>query len=736
LLRALLLFAGLLLAYGPAYRGTPVWDDDHHLTPPALWPWEGLGRIWTDLSATQQYYPLTHSIFWLLHRLWGDWYPGYHILNVLLHGVSALLLLAILRRLDVHGAWLAAGLWAFHPVQVESVAWMSELKNTLSGVFYFSAALAYLEFDRDRRSRIWLRAFLLFLLGLLSKSVIATLPGALLLIIWWKQGGIQWRRDLRPLIPFIIAGIASGLFTSWVERTFVGAQGASFDLTLADRCLIAGHAFWFYLIKLIWPASLVFIYPRWQIDGSSLWQYAFPAAAAATVALLAWGRKRWGAGSLVAILYFIGTLLPALGFFNIYPFRYSFVADHFQYLACAGPLALAAAGVTKLLDHWKQPGRLLLAPFSAALCAQLGILVWQQCSMYSDIETLWRTTIARNPECRMAYNNLANIYLQQQNTAAAIGEFQTALQLFPAYADAEAGLGDAFLQAGRPAEALAAYQKAVSEDPAYPLGHYNYGVALAGQGRTEEAIAQYRETLRLNPRFHAHSNLGTALVQAGHMEEAAAEFREAIRMNPTDAHAHNDLAGSLLLLGRKDEAAAEYREAIRINPAYSDAHYNLGSLLLGRGRAGEAITEFRQALGINPSDADAHYSLGMALSQDGQPGAAIAEMANALALRPADPAIENALAWMLAAAPQPSIRDGARAVQLATRASAASAGRDPAILRTLAAAYAQAGRFAEAAQSAQKALDLAQAQPNAALAAALNREITLYKTGRPFEVAH
>ena len=229
------LLATTLLAYQPAWHGGVLWDDDAHITAPALQSTEGLRRIWFDIGATQQYYPLAHSAFWVIHRLSGDNTLGYHLTNIFLHASSALLIALILRRLKVPGAELAAALFALHPVHVESVAWITELKNTLSGVLYLSAALVYLTFDERRRWSRYALALGLFALALLSKTVTASLPAALLIVIWWQRGRIDWRRDVTPLAPFFVLGLASGLTTAWVERTFIGAHGAEFQFTFVER---------------------------------------------------------------------------------------------------------------------------------------------------------------------------------------------------------------------------------------------------------------------------------------------------------------------------------------------------------------------------------------------------------------------------------------------------------------------------------------------------------------------
>jgi len=340
LLLCFLLFIASFAAYQPAWNGKPIWDDDHHITMPSLRSLDGLWHIWTQLGATQQYYPITHSVFWFEYHLWGESTLGYHLVNILLHFISALLLVCILRRLAIPGAWFVAAIFALHPVQVESVAWMTELKNMLSGVFFFSAALAYLQFDKERKRKFYIISIVFFVLGLFSKSVIAILPVSLLVVFWWKRGKIDWKNDVVPLLTFLIVGIASGLFTAWVEKKFIGAEGSDFNFTIIERCLIAGRAIWFYLGKIFLPVNLTFIYPRWNVSQAIWWQYLFPSATLILVGAL-WAFRKHSRAPLAAFLFFAATLFPVLGFFNVYPFRYSFVADHFQYLACIGPIALA-----------------------------------------------------------------------------------------------------------------------------------------------------------------------------------------------------------------------------------------------------------------------------------------------------------------------------------------------------------------------------------------------------------
>ena len=480
-----------LAAYQPAWNGKPIWDDEGHITVPELRSFHGLARIWTQPGATQQYYPVVHSVFWVEYRLWGDETPGYHIVNIFLHLLSALLLVRILRLLEVPGAWFIAALFALHPVQVESVAWITELKNTLSGVFFLATALAYLKFDRGKKRKYYAIALAFFTLGLLSKSVIATLPVSLLAVFWWKRGKIHWKQDTAPLLPFVLLGIVSGLFTIWMERKFIGAEGDEFTFTMVERCLIAGRVFWFYLGKIIFPVNLMFIYPRWNVSQGIGWQYLFPVAAL-VLAVVLWAARKHSRAPFAAFICYAATLCPVVGFFDVYPFRFSFVADHFQYLAGIGPLAMAAVGMRSAIGLLTEKRRRILQPvLYAVLLLVLGALTWKQSGIYIDKETLYRATINKNPDCWMAHNNLGLILM---NT-------------------------------GRIGEAIAHYRRAFEIDHSNFEAHNNCGIALARIGRTDEAIVQYRKALEINPNFIiAHYNLGFQLAKIGRTDEAIAHI--------------------------------------------------------------------------------------------------------------------------------------------------------------------------------------------------------------------
>jgi len=647
------IFCATLAAYWPALRGGLVWDDASHVTSPALASLHGLWRIWFDLSATQQYYPLLHSAFWMEHRIWGGAALGYHLTNVILHAVSACLVVRIVRRLSLPGAWLAGLVFALHPVCVEAVAWISEQKSALSGVFYLAAALVYLRFDQTRRRPHYLWASALFVLALLCKTVTATLPAALLVVFWWQRGRLGFRRDGRPLLPWFALSATAGLFTTWVERTYIGAQGADFALTVTQRLLLGGRAIWFYAGKVVWPANLIFTYPRWEIDAGAGWQYLFPAGVLAA-AMALWLLARKHRGPLAGFLFFTGTLFPVLGFLNVYPFIFSYVADHFQYLASLGIIVpLCAVGQRHALQRPIGP------PLAAALLLGLAVLTFRQAGMYADAETLYRTTLARNPASWMAHTNLGVALAETPSRLPeAVAEYEAALRLKPDNAQTHADLGNALAQMpGHLPEAVAEFRTALRLKPNSVQPHNDLGVALTQMpGRMPDAIAEFRAALRLKPEYaQAHDNLGVALTQTpGRMVDAIAEFREALRIDPNYAEARSNLARGLAgTPGGLPEAIAAYQAAFRAGVDDAETHYNLGLALAQMpGRLPEAIAEFQAALRIKPDYGDAHSNLGNALSQiTGRLPEAIAEFQAVLRLKPDDAETHNDLGVALGQMP-------------------------------------------------------------------------------------
>lgn len=570
-LTAAVFLVATVLVYFPAWSGKPIWDDDGHLTRPELQTLQGLARIWFVPGATQQYYPLVHTVFWLQHKLWGDALLPYHLLNILLHGLSAFLLFRILGRLKIPGALLAAAIFALHPVQVESIAWISELKNTLSGFLFLLAGWSYLRFDEERNRRFYFLALGLFLCGLLAKSVVATLPVALLVVLWWKRGRLKLKRDLPPLLPFFALGIIAGLFTIWVEHHYIGARGEDFNLSPLARVLLAGRIFWFYLAKLFWPQNLTFIYPRWEMDAGIWWQYLFPLALAG-VLLALWKIRDRSRAPLAAVLFFLAALFPALGFINVFPFLYSFVADHFQYLASIGIITLSAAAIMWTLTLFR-------VPFfcSIALPFILAFLTWRQAHMYADGETLYRTTLARNSGCWMAHNNLANILMRSGSIPEAITHYDQALRLRPRYVEAHYNLGHALLQTGEVDGAIAQCQAALAIDPKSAEAHSNLANAIVRKHEFLEALKHYEEALRIAPNSVAFQiNLASFLATSGDPElrdgpRAVELAGKAVRLtNEDNTIALHVLGSAYAEAGDLPRALATTEKALRLAEARRD----------------------------------------------------------------------------------------------------------------------------------------------------------------------
>jgi protein O-mannosyl-transferase len=622
---ALALPAAALAAYWPALVGGFVWDDDSHVTRPELRSLHGLWRIWAEPGATQQYYPVLHSAFWLEHRAWGDAPLGYHLANVLLHLAACLLLYRVLRRLAIPGALLAASVFALHPVCVESVAWISEQKNTLSTVFYMGAVLAYLDFDEGRQRGRYALATGLFVLALLSKSVTASLPAALLVVLWWKRGGLSWRRDVLPLAPWLCLSAAAAAVTPWVESRFVGAAGAAFSLGPLERTLVAGRAVWFYLGKILWPADLVFIYPRWNVDSHAGWQYAFPVAAVLVILALYLVRNRSRA-PLAAALLFVGTLFPALGFVNVYPFVFSFVADHFQYLAAAIMISALAAALATASARLSPGGRNAAFAAALALCATLGGLTWRQCATYGDLETFYRSILGKNPASWLAHDNLGVVLARRGQLDEAIGHYREAIRLKPDYPEPYNNYGNALAKGRRWDEAAEAYAGALRARPSFAEAEVNWGNAMNDAGRFSDAEAHFRSVLgkaRDDPA--AHYGLANALANSGRLPEAEAEYGETLRLEPDSAEAHANLGLALAGEEKWGEAHSQIAEALRLRPDYAEAHAYDGLALAGAGRLDEAVAEYRAALRIDPRNADVHYQLGLALRTLGRAAEADAE---------------------------------------------------------------------------------------------------------------
>jgi tetratricopeptide (TPR) repeat protein len=641
----------VIIAYIPSLHGQFIWDDDFHVVKStALRSLSGLWRIWFVPGATQQYYPLTHSSFWIDYHLWGLNPFAYHVENVLLHAINAVLVWQLLRRLNVTGAWLGAALFALHPVCVESVAWISERKNTLSGFFFLLSLFAATEFwlprpgvalveaREDARPTIgpwkfyWL-ALAFYLCGLWSKTAMAGLPGVILLLVWWKRGRVRGR-DWALVLPFLALGLGIGLFTVSIEHKFItdAANVDEWKLSLGDKFIIAGRALWFYLGKLCWPHPLIFVYPRWMLRSSQPLAY-LPLAAAGIVGALLWLKRRtWARPVLVALGYFVVMLFPALGFINIFPFRYSFVADHFQYLATIGPLALAAAGITLLSARSKNAA--LKPAFVGMLLAIFAVLTWRQAGIYRNLETLWRDTLAHNPNAWMAHDNLGLVLTEQRLFNAADAEYRKAIEIRPNDHIAYYDLGLQAAIQGNLEDAIQNFDRTLDLCPSFAMARYQLGNVFARQDNLDDAIHEYREALKSIPELvMGHFNLANALARRGNLDEGVEEYNRTLELQPDYAPAQASLGRIFATKGNLDGAIEHYRAALDIDPNSVEALANLGNALVSKGQLDDAITCYRSALQLDPNSPVLHFDLSVALTRQGNASQAEVERAEAQRLK-------------------------------------------------------------------------------------------------------
>ncbi len=660
-----------LLAYLPSISGGFIFDDDLLLTNNRLIKApDGLRRFWCTAEATD-YWPVTNTTLWFEWRLWKMNPLGYHVTNLFLHILAALLVWLILRKLSLPGAFWAALIFAVHPVNVESVAWISSRKNLLAMLFFLLSIVCYLRqflassSANAQRSRhtpcadpahgvcglligpwYWL-SLLAFVLAMLSKGSVAVLPLLLLGIIWWQRMGTvpifasakmglspsvsRW--DLVRTAPFFVVAVVLAGVNMWFQTH--GSGKVIRTAGFVERLLGAGTVVWVYLYKALLPVDLAFVYPQWHIQtGNLLWW--LPLMAAVVVTAVLWGYRRvWSRPFLFAWGFFCVSLVPVLGFTDVGFMRFSPVADRYQHVAILGMIALAAAGWG--LWHERTQGVAHRAAIIVAIVAAgtLTFLTFRQSGLYRDAMTLYQATLDKNPDCWFVHNNLGSTLIKAGRPKEAIEHYQQALRLKPDYPEALNNLGSALSDLGRLPEAIEHYQEALRLKSDYVDAYNNLGVAFIQTGRTQEAIEHYRQALRLDPNnADAHNNLGNALVQALRSQEAIEHYQQALLFNPDFATAHYNLGIALTQALRPQEACEHFQQTLRLQPNYAAAHNNLGNALMQMGRTREAFEHFHQSLRLQPDYVEAHNNLGNALIQVGRPQEAIEHYRQALKIKP------------------------------------------------------------------------------------------------------
>ena len=648
---ALVLMVGI--SFVPAYQAGFVWDDTIFAEAPVVRETSGLKSIWfspSDIEQEGHYWPVTYTSFWLEHKLWGFEPLGYHVVNVLLHALNVLLVWSLLRRFAVPGAWVVAAVFAVHPLHVESVVWIIERKDVLSGLFYLTSFLAYVRFtDRPRPAR-YLLALGLFAAGLLSKTVVVTLPAALLVWHWWRRGRID-RLDLLRTAPFFAVGLTLAAADTAFYRT---REALALDYSFVERILIAGRALWFYAGKLAWPDDLAIIYPLWDIRSADAVGWLYVAGAIAVPVVLWLGRGRWGRGPMACAAFYAATLSPALGLIDYGYMQFALVADRFQYLAGIALITLVVAALVRAARRLPAAGVTGGKVLLAAVLALLGSLTWRHAANFRDDVTLFSHIVSLNPEAHDAHLNLSEALIGADRFEESLEASRTAIEQRPGSPGAHSNLGLSLMGLDRFEEAEVAFGRALQIDPRDRNGHQNLGELMKKQGRYDEAVEQYLRALETDPDFAlGWAGLADAHLLAGRHEEAAEAARKSLSIDsdsPNTAALHSLLgrastatihsrAETLRGQQRHDEALALYREALELDAEFAPAIAGMGIAFFELERYEEAIESMQRALVLVPELPEAsslHRLTGRALQELGRPGEAAAQFARTLELDPRD----------------------------------------------------------------------------------------------------
>ena len=719
-----------------------------------------------------------HPLTWVSHMLDCQFYGlspgGHHLTNILFHTATAILLFLILRQMT--GAlWrsaFVAAVFAIHPLRVESVAWVAERKDVLSGLFFMLTIGAYARYAQ-RRSRVepsslrsaasgsrepraqsvsaldprlpaldYCLVLLFFALGLMCKPMLVTLPLVLLLLDYWplvRVAGGGWRVTrfgvqvpqlstlnhlLYEKLPLFGLAVASGMVTIFAQTKAI----QSFEqISLPLRVGNALISYVAYLGQMFWPSGLAVLYPFAAMDvGVSGVVLSLVLLAGISAGAFVLRHRRY---FLTGWLWYLIMLAPVIGILQV---GSQARADRYTYLPQIGLYVLLTWAVADLCAGWRHR-RVVLGGCATILLVALIFCARVQTAYWRNSESLWTHTLACTSDNAIAHNNLGVTLLQKGKVDEAIVHYQKALQINPDHVEAHIDFGNALIKKGSVDEAMVHYQKALQINPDSAKAHDNLGNALFKKGNVDEAIIHYQKALQIKPgSAETHYNLGNALLQKGNVDEAIVHYQMALQIKPDNTEAHNSLGGALLQKGKVDEAIPHFQKALQIKPDNAEACYNLGSALLQKGKVDEAIPHFQRALQIKPDNAEACYNLGNALLQKGRADEAITHYQKALQIKPNYLEVQNNLAWVLAVAPQALLRNGRQAVELALQANQLAGGENPIILRTLAAAYAEAGQFPEAVETAQRALQLAETQSNTALANAIRSQMKFYQAGSPF----
>jgi tetratricopeptide (TPR) repeat protein len=612
--------------YAPSLSNGFIWDDDDYiLNNFAIQSPAGLGDIWFSYK-TPQYYPVVFTSFWIEYHLWGLHPFGYHLVNLVFHILNALLLYAVVKRLRPSLAFAAALIFAVHPVQVETVAWITERKNIYGAFFYLLAIYYYVRWFESKRRLDYGGALISFILALLSKSITVTFVAVPLLIRWWQGHKLRISDGLR-LLPFALLGLLAGLNTVYLELFRVGAQGSGFRLPFFSHLVLAGKIVVFYVQKLLFPFELVFIYPRWSIDTSQPAQWLPVIGVVAILALLYANRNRLGKGPFAGFASFVIALFPALGFFNVYPMIYSYVADHFQYIASISLIVLLCGVGQWVFEQLSgifsvsNPKTRALALLSTltVVCAVAGSLIPNYLKAYENTETLWLDVLSKNPKAWIAHNNLGLVYLLRGQNEKAMAEFKKTLEIKPDDDVAHGNIGHIYMDKGLWDEAQSEYEIALRANPESSTDYTNLGLIHIHKGEWDQARQCFEKSIALDPLAHAaHLNLGLLHLQDQEIAQAIEQYKQAIAIHPLYSEAYLQLGLAYAQANEADPARKAFEKVLEIDPQHVHAHNNLGILDRQANRLSQAEQEFRKALEIDSDFLQARFGLGEVLLAQGK----------------------------------------------------------------------------------------------------------------------
>lgn len=626
-----------LVAYLPAIFAGYIWEDSYYITNNALLQrGDGLGRIWTGVVPSPanyplpQYYPLTYTTFWIEYRLWGVQPAGYHAVNLAIHICNALLVWLLLRKLDVPGAFLAGLIFALHPVNVETVAWVTQRTNCLATFFFLASLYVYLRHSGvigrpegrghwftlpDDPNRVYWLAVILFACALFSKTISFSMPAVALVLIYWKRGRLS-KEDLSGALPVLGAGIVMGLLTAYMEYVRVGISihpqywdySPSLPGEIGARLIIAGQAVCFYAYTLLVPYPLIFNYPRWAIDPGNVGLYLFPIAVVLVVASLVFARKWIGAGPLVAVVVFLITLFPALGFVNVWTMRYAFVADHFVYLSSIALIAVLSAAIVRYLT-------LDIAATLVTLIALVVLgLTWTRSKAFVSDQTIWEDTIKKTNQKSWLATNQYGAWFRDESRRQDSYD-----------------LSERWLKVSN------------RNNPAVPEPLYNLALLYEFRGQVAENVV----ASATQPSTQVATTIPATNPQ-GFYQQAVEYYKRSLEIDPNFALSHFRLASRLEIMGQVDDARAHFTKALEIHPRSPSTLRALANLELGQNKPAAAVPYLRQIVELDPESGRAHADLGSALMQSGNILEGQQRWDAAMRLDPLNPILPNELAVWLA----------------------------------------------------------------------------------------